>query len=132
MKNIITICASIFLLSGCSTMYTQGFDTYFWTSIPGEERFLFIEGKQKGLIPYLPSAPNCENDSSKQACLKEYLPSGNYAIEVRNVSGKVLYEETLTVKRRGDNVTIGTTTPGKGGKSVRTFKGGCLMEEFAE
>jgi hypothetical protein len=113
-------------------MYTQGFDTYFWTSVPGEERILFIDGKEKGVIPYLSPAPDCENDSAKQACLKEYLPSGSYVIEVRGVSGNLFYEETLTLKRRGDNVTIGTRTPGKGGKSVRTFKGSCLMEEFAE
>ncbi|MET0466955.1 MAG: hypothetical protein ABW007_27590 [Chitinophagaceae bacterium] len=132
MKKVLIGVVLLSLLSGCEVMYTQGFDTYFWTSIPGEERFLFIEGKQKGLIPYLSSAPNCGNDSSKQACLKEYLPSGSYAIEVRGVSGKVFYEETLTVRRIGGNVTIGTTTPGKGGKSVRTFEGDCLMVEFAE
>lgn len=132
MKKVLVSCILVVLLSGCEVMYTQGFDTYFWTSIPGEERFLFIDGEKKGLVPYLPSAPSCESDSSKQACLKEYLPSGNYAIELRDVSGKVFYKEELMVKRQGDNVTIGTTTPGTGGKSVRTFKGGCLMEEFAE
>ena len=132
MKKVWIGCIVIFLLSGCKAMYTQGFDTYFWTSIPGEERFLFIDGKKKGLIPYLPSTPNCENESSKEACLKEYLPSGSYVIEVQDVSGNIVYEETLKLKRRGENVTIGNTTPGKGGKTVRTFKGSCLMEEFAE
>ncbi len=132
MRKVLIGCMAIFLLSGCKAMYTQGFDTYFWTSIPGEERFLFIDGKKKGLIPYLPSAPNCENESSKEGCLKEYLPSGSYEIEVRNIPGDLLYEETLTLKRSGGSISIGNTTPGNGGKTVRTFKGSCLMEEFAE
>jgi hypothetical protein len=132
MRKVMIGCVLACLLSGCKQMYTQGFDTYFWTSIPDKEQFLYIDGKKKGLIPYLPSAPNCENDSSKQVCLKEYLPSGSYAIEVQDIAGNVVYEETLKLKRSGGSISIGNTTQGKRGKTVRTFKDSCLMEEFAE
>ena len=110
---------------------TGGFNTYFWRSaMPDEVHHLFINGKHIGVLPYLNDAPTCGNEYLKQKALFLQLPSGKYEVEVKDAQGKIKYAELLKLKRTAGSLTIGNTTSWTNGRSERTFKDDCLIEEI--
>ena len=82
------------------------------------------------MLPYLPVAPICENDSLKQQALSVFLPSGKYEIAIRDAKGKLQYEEVLKLKRRLGSTSIGSSEDWRGVGSRRTFQNDCLIEEI--
>ena len=130
MKKLLIICLVLAGFSRCKMLHTEGFNTYFWTSAEGEKLYLFIEGENKGLLPYLPAGPDCGNEELKKKTLRVDLPSGSYDIIIKNEQQETLYSEELRIKRRGGSLTIGNSTDYKRHGTRRVFKDSCLIEEF--
>jgi hypothetical protein len=131
MRKILFACLGLLLLCSCRRFATQGFNTYFWTSTSDTKVFLYIDGHEEGELPYLPKAPDCDEEESKQAALRVYLPSGSYDVQLRNDKREILFAEILKIRRSGGDVSIGTTSTGDDdGGSRRTFKDSCLIEEL--
>ncbi len=130
MRSLLMAFALITGFSGCRMLQGEGYNTYFWTSSAGKEVYLFIDGENKGVLPYLPGAPDCDNEESKKNALMIALPAGSYDIAVKNTEQKTLYGERLRFKRRGGSLSIGSSTSYKEGGSRRSFKDACLIEEL--
>jgi hypothetical protein len=130
MKKVFFAAACFAFIAGCQKK-SGGFQTYFWCSTKtASQQYLFIDGKEKGVLPYLAQAPACANDNSKQQALLVFLPSGKYEIEIRDEQGKLYYEELLRLKRTVGSMTIGSTENWDGAGSMRTFENDCLIEEI--
>ena len=124
----ITVC--MLLLSSCDPL-TKGFNAYFWTSSnTGRNYHLYIDDKDKGILPYLQDAPFCNDSSSRQKALYLSLPSGYYDLEVKDEGGNVKYAERLFVKRTSGSSTISATTNWKGAGARGTSHDDCLIREI--
>jgi len=130
MRPLLIAFALVTGFAGCKMLQGEGFNTYFWTSSAGQEVYLFIDGENKGVLPHLPAAPDCDNEESKKNALVIALPAGSYDIVVKNAEQKTLYKEKLRFKRRGGSLNIGSSTSYKEGGSRRSFKNACLIEEI--
>ena len=130
MRSLLIAFALVIGLAGCKMLRGEGFNTYFWTSSAGQKVYLFIDGENKGELPYLPTAPDCDNEESKKNALMIALPAGSYEITVKNADQKVLYGERLKFRRSGGSLSIGNNTSYKDGGSRRSFKDACLIEEL--
>lgn len=125
---LFVLCFVVFI--GCQQKQ-GGFQTYFWCSTEtAAEQYLYIDGEEQGVLPYLPVAPVCENDFLKQQALSVFLPSGKYEIAIRDAKGKLQYEEVLKLKRRLGSTSIGSSENWRGVGSRRTFQNDCLIEEI--
>lgn len=129
MKKWLVLC-SMAVLSGCSLFYSQGFNTYFWTSSDGPAVYLYIDGQNKGVLPYLPAGPDCDNEELKKKTLMVHLPSATYDITIKDAQQQILYGEDLTVRRHNGSITLSSNTSFKEGGSRRIFEDSCLIEEL--
>lgn len=118
------------LSAGCRVMQTEGFNTYFWTSTPGGNVFLYINGVNKGMLPYISTGVDCDHDEAKRLSLMLYLPSDTYEIQVRDEQQHVVYTETFTASKRGKNVKISTSTDERKGGSKVNVNDKCLVHEI--
>ncbi|HEX2846552.1 MAG TPA: hypothetical protein VHN59_08385 [Chitinophagaceae bacterium] len=130
MRSVLIAFVMVAGFAGCRMLQGEGFDTYFWTSSAAQKVYLFIDGENKGELPYLPTAPDCDNEESKKNALMVALPAGSYEIAVKNAEQKILYGERLRLKRRGGSLSIGNSTSYEDGGSRRSFKDACLIEEL--
>ena len=129
MKSFVFLFCAITLYACKSD--TQPFHTYFWTSsAPLTKLFLYIDDENKGSLPYLQKGPTCENETEKKQALYVKLESGSYEVSVRDEQGNIKFTETLEVDLSGSGKTIGVATKPQAGKSFRTDKGDCLIEEI--
>ena len=121
----------VIIMSACKSG-TKPFHTYFWTSSPPQTKlFLFIDDQNKGTLPYLQKGPTCDNETLKKQTLYVLLESGAYEVSVRDEAGNIKFTETLEVDLTGGDKTISVATrPQQAGKSFRTDKGDCLIEEI--
>ena len=129
--NLISyIAVCMILLSSCDH-FTKGFNTYFWTSSnTGHVYHLYIDDKDRGVLPYLKNAPFCNDKSSKHQALYLPLASGSYDLEVKDESGNVKYAERLFIKRTVGSTTISATTNWKGVGARGTNQDDCLIREI--
>lgn len=74
--------------------------------------------------------PTCENETLKKQALYVLLESGAYEVSVRDEKGNIKFTETLEVDLSGGDKTISVATRPQAGKSFRTDKGDCLIEEI--
>ncbi|RYG27089.1 MAG: hypothetical protein EOO01_41720 [Chitinophagaceae bacterium] len=130
MKKFLIFSLVVTVFSGCSLFYTQGFNTYFWTSTEGSKVYLYIDGENKGVLPYLPAGPDCDNEELKKQTLMIHLPSATYDISVKDSLQQLLYGEELTVRRNNGSLTLSNKSTFKHGGSRRVFKDSCLIEEL--
>jgi hypothetical protein len=130
-KINLTICIwCIFLFSSCDH-FTQGFNTYFWTSSNTAAKYhLYIDNKDRGILPYLDQAPVCDNEPLKHKALYLPLPSGSYDLEVKDEKGNVQYAEVLFIKRTLGSTIIKATTDWKDAGARSTNKDDCLIREI--
>jgi hypothetical protein len=131
MKKLLILYLVATGLSSCNLFYTQGgFNTYFWTSTKGPVVYLYIDGQNKGALPYLPSGPDCDNEELKKETLKIHLPSGTYDVEIKDSLQQTLYSEEFTARRSKGSLTLSNKSSSKHGGSKRVFEDSCLIEEL--
>lgn len=130
MKKLLIVCMVLAGSSSCKMQHTGGFNTYFWTSAEGSKLYLFVEGENKGLLPYLPVGPDCYNEELKNKTLRIDLPSGYYDIAIKDEQQGIVYKEELQIKRSNGSITIGNSTDYNRRGTRRVFKDSCLIEEF--
>ena len=117
-------------LSACNVFSGESFNTYFWTSSEDQAAYLYINGENKGMLPYLTAGPDCDNDELKKKTLMIKLPSATYDVAVKDSLGQTLYGEELTIRRSNGSLTLSNKTAFKNGGSRRVFKDSCLIEEL--
>ena len=96
--------AFIICFSGC-TRDDSVFNCKFYTSINSNEATLtlFIDGVNKGTLPYISTAPAC-GDSLISQTLQLQLESGRYKFEARDASGTVKSYSKVKITERTKSV----------------------------
>lgn len=130
MKRIFLAIIVIALFSQCGRHY-RNWDVYFWTSNASENGFhLFINGRERGIVPLLSMAPSCNDDNSKRQTLNISLPSGKYRLELKDSNGRTKAAETFKIYYSRHDITISTTVD-NGFTAPRSVSSGpCLIHEF--
>src|SRR6478736_6866838 len=85
---------------------------------------LFIDGKYKGDLPFIPVKPSCENDSLKKLTLILDLKSGKYKIEAKDQ--KDIVRSSGTIKLSSSKLS---TSGSVGGQDVNVV-GECAIIGF--
>lgn len=107
MKNIYLFCllASTVLLTQCES--PKPFHAWFWTSKQYYKPYLlYINDSLRGPLPYLPTAPACENDSSKEKALYALMPSGRYTISIKDSAGNIVFKDKWELKLSENHKSI--------------------------
>ena len=130
MKRFLIICFVLAGFASCGVRHYEGFNAYFWTSTEDKQAYLYIDGENRGVLPYLPTAPDCGNEELKKKILMIHLPSGTYNIVLKDSLEQTLYREELTIKRNKGSLTIANHSSYKKNGSRRVFKDSCIIEEF--
>ena len=130
MKNFFIAIVVIAFFSQCGRHY-RDWDVYFWSSNALESGLhLYINGRERGMVPVLSTAPSCNDDYSKKQALYIPLPSGKYKIELRDSSGKTIAAETFKIFYSSHDITISSTVD-NGFPAPRSVSSGtCLIHEF--
>lgn len=131
MKKILTAIAgllSLVMLTQCNKK-TETFQAYFWTkSEPGTTNYLFVDDTNRGVLPFLSEAPECNNPESKKGALYLPLPSGTYKIAVIDKDGKVKHAEKYSLLLSPGTKSINSSFDGPG--SIQSVTDGdCLLAE---
>ncbi len=108
-KSLI-ICLSVLTLLACKK-FGHKFDTYFYTDTESSDGplYLYIDGKNKGALPFLKIPVSTENDTVIKSALHLVLRSGNYKIEAKDPFGNLKFSGYLKFRRRtiGNGGTLG-------------------------
>lgn len=109
---------------------SETFQAYFWTnSEPATTNYLFINDTNRGVLPFLSTAPECNNSESKEGALYLPLPSGTYKIAVIDKEGKVKHAEKYSLLLSSGTKSINSTFDGPG-KIQSVTDGNCLLAEI--
>lgn len=110
---------------------TRPFRAHFFTSNQQHgPLYLYIDGKNKGLLPYQSVAPACGSDSLEQQTLYVLLPSGKYRVEAKDKDRHVAISEELVLKLDASNLIISNNFDNNRGSGKTTFKDDCIVNEL--
>ncbi|MBK7310351.1 MAG: hypothetical protein IPI93_06055 [Sphingobacteriaceae bacterium] len=127
MKNhfikLVLLASTIIVLTNCNKL-GKDFDNYFYTDIENSAGplTLFIDGKNKGGLPYLKTSVSPTNDTIINHALHLTLKSGKYKIEAKDNQGNLKCSFTLKFRSNllSTSGTIGRQTTAASGKIVVT------------
>jgi hypothetical protein len=120
MKNLLLpFCIALVALS-CKKENTQ-FNSYFWTTQDTPNLVLYVDGQQKGALPYLSTRPACNNDYSRRKALFLLLETGEHTLTVKDQQGNTISTHTIQVK--SNSVSSTQTT---GGSIELSSRDNCL------
>ena len=129
MKRILLLlCLAGCLLSTQCRTY-KGFNTWFCTNKAQDTIcYLYIDGINKGSLPYLPESPDCGNNSLREKALFMHLESGKYKLEVKDQQSKLFYSGTIVIKRSGHSISLSSSTSQKNAAEVKFINNNdCLI-----
>jgi hypothetical protein len=102
--------------------------TCFWTSsAPDTKHHLYVNGKDKGVIPYSLTVPR-NNERNKMLALN--LRSGKFKLQVKDGRGNTVYEERFRLKLSRNGTTIQSSGDDDRGGSKLHNKGKLLLKEI--
>lgn len=132
-RSLYALCIAILLLAGCDHDYRYNrriVTAHFWTSsYPDDAHHLFINGKDKGILPYSLTVPDIDRGSDRKT-LTVPMKSGRFTIEVKNGSGKIVYREKFRLKLRLHGTTINSSTDDERGGTKLTYRGNHVIKEI--
>jgi hypothetical protein len=95
------------ILQSCMFSHSHGYHAYFCTTTPSDEkRYLFIDEKEIGVLPYTKDVPECEEMPSHKHAVYTKLSAGEHLVEIKTADGFVLFTEELEVERRKGSSSI--------------------------
>lgn len=98
------------ILQSCMFSHSHGYHAYFCTSTPSDEkRYLFVDEKEIGVLPYTQEVPECEEMPSDKYAVYTKLSAGEHLVEIRTAEGKIIFAEELEVQRRSGSSSISST-----------------------
>lgn len=130
MRSIFTILLLPLLalfLSDCNK--GPEFDCFFYQKIDSlQDLRLFVEGADKGKLPFSSSEFNCDSAAQKSKALHLTLREGKYSIVAMDQAGNTRSAGTVSMKQNGRKLTSSSSGT-KGGQGVR-MNGKCVIVEM--
>lgn len=127
--RLILFIAVLFFVS-CDHYYDSRIvRTCFWTSsAPNSPHHLYINGRDKGVIPYSLTVPRADE---RNRLLAVNLHRGRFRIEVKDASGNTVYNERFRLKLGRHSTTVQTNTDDEEhGRSKLQHRGKILVKEI--
>ncbi len=131
MRKFLTLIITAITFSSCSDEFNQSMDVFFCTTTPSrDQRYLFVDKENIGILPYAEMAPGCEELPSKKQALYSNIRSGKHTIEVKDSIGKILYSSRLKISRRTNLTNISASTNGTRWSTKIKSRDGCIVVEI--
>jgi hypothetical protein len=131
MKQILLFSIAAFVFQSCMFTNSHGFHAYFCTTTPSDEkRFLFVDEKMIGELPYAQAAPECEEMPSEKQGVYIALSSGNHLVVIKTANGEVIFSEELEVERKMGSSSISSTVEKPGWDTKVKIKEDCIVIEL--
>lgn len=127
-RKILFILFLAILLEACMFTHSYGYNAYFCTTTPSTgKRFLYINDKQVGELPYGTEIPGCDEMPAPKLGLHIALSSGEHLVEIKNAKGAVLFSEELEIHRRKGSASVSSTVENPGWDTRVKIKDDCLV-----
>lgn len=131
LKKIFFILLMAVLLQSCMFGKSQGYHAYFCTTTGSDEpRFLYIDKKKVGELPYTSKVPECEEMPSQKSAVYAALSAGGHLVEIKTADGEVVFSEELEVERRKGASSISSIVEKPGWDTRVKIKDDCLVIEL--
>jgi hypothetical protein len=131
MKKIFPFIILAFALPSCMFSHSQGYHAYFCTTTPShEKRFLFIDDRKVGELPYTADVPECDEMPLHKLTVYAPLSAGEHLVEIKTPGGDILFSEELEVERRKGSSSISSTVEKPGWDTKVKIKDDRLVIEL--
>jgi hypothetical protein len=124
------IIIAVLLTAGCHERYdrSRSMVTCFWTSsAPQTKHHLYVNGKDKGVIPYSLTVPRTEE---RNRVLALNMRSGRFRLEVKDERGHTVYKERYRLRLSRSGRTIQSSGDDDRGGSKLHSRGKIVLKEI--
>lgn len=130
-KKIIFFLFVAIILQSCMSGRSHGYHAYFCTTTDSDkQRFLYVDEKKIGELPYTMEVPECEEMPSAKFAVYTALSAGEHLVEIKTADGEVIFSEELEVERRRGASSISSTVEKPGWDTRVKIKDDCLVIEL--
>lgn len=131
MRKFLTLSLIVLLCTSCSDEFSQSMDVFFCTTTPSRnDRYLFVDKENIGILPYTEYAPGCEELPSKKHAIYASVRSGKHTIEVKDSIGKILYASKIKIKKRFNSTSISASTKMAKWSTKIKSRDGCVVVQI--